>query len=109
MIRRSAGMPVSRFCVLVSIPRRSYCRKQRLLQSGEEPAAGGSAPSPSVDAAAKLLEEYMLEHPEFGHRRLHALMSADGHVTSTSTVLRAMRRLGGDGFREADRVESEPR
>ncbi|SRR6266700_2354356 len=96
MIRRGAGMPVSRFCCLVGISRRTYFRRQSQLKSGDL-TAKGPWPSPSVDAAAKLLEDYLAEHEDFGHRRLHALMAADGHVTSESTVLRAMRRLDGDG------------
>ena len=96
MIRRGAGMPVSRFCCLVGISRRTYFRRQSQLKSGD-PAAKGPWPSPSVDAAARLLEGYLAEHEGFGHRRLHALMAADGHVTSESTVLRAMRRLDEDG------------
>lgn len=102
MIRRDAGMPVSRFCVVVGIPRRTYCRMQALLRSGRS-ADKGPWPSPSVDAAAKLLDGYLERREGYGHRRLHALMAADGHVTSPSTVLRAMRRLDGiDGIR-ADR------
>ena len=100
MIRRGAGMPVSRFCRLVGISRRTYFRRRSQLKSGD-PTAKGRWPSPSVDAAARLLEDYLAEHEGFGHRRLHALMAADGHVTSESTVLRAMRRLDGDDTADA--------
>jgi hypothetical protein len=103
MIRRGAGMPVSRFCCLVGISRRTYFRRQSQLKSGDL-TAKGPWPSPSVDAAAKLLEDYLAQHEGFGHRRLHALMAADGHVTSESTVLRAMRRLDGDGAAAAERL-----
>jgi hypothetical protein len=105
MIRRRVGMPVSRFCHLVGIPRRTYYRRQSMLASGEPPAKEPRA-SPSVDAAARLVEEYLNKHEGFGHRRLHALLAADGHVTSESTVLRAMRRLDEDAANTADGPES---
>jgi hypothetical protein len=50
----------------------------------------GPWPAPSVAAAEKLLGEYLPEHCDLGHRRIHALMTSDGHVTSPSTVLRAI-------------------
>lgn len=93
MIRKEAAMPVSRFCTLLGIPRRTYCRMQARQRSGR-PAAKGPWPSASVDVVEKLLRDYLHEHPGFGHRRIHALILADGHTTSPSTVLRAMRRLG---------------
>jgi putative transposase len=92
MIREDAAMPVSRFCVLLGIPRRTYCRMQTRRRSGQ-PMAKGPWPSPAVDMVEKLLEEYLLEHPDHGHRRIHAALLADGHATSPSTVLRAIQRL----------------
>jgi putative transposase len=93
MIRQDAEMPVSRFCMLLGIPRRTYCRRQALDRSGE-PVVKGPWPSPSVDAVESLLTGYLLDHPDHGHRRIHALIIADGHATSPSTVLRAMQRIG---------------
>jgi putative transposase len=90
MIRRGVGIPASGFCSLVGIPRRTYYRKHSPLASGE-PTAMEPRAAPSVDAAARPLEEYLREHDGFGRRRLHALVAADGDVTSVSTVLRAMR------------------
>ena len=75
MIRRGAGTSVLRFCCLVGIPRRTYFRKQSQLKSGDL-AARGPWPSPSADAAAKLLANYLAEHEGVGHRRLHALLTA---------------------------------
>ena len=92
MIRQGDGMPVSRFCALLGIPRRTYCRMQSRYKSGAS-MAKGPWPAPSVDAIEAVLEKYVLEHPEYGHRRIHALVCADGHATSPSTVLRAMQRL----------------
>lgn len=99
MIRLDAAMPVSRFCALFGIPRRTYCRMQARQRSGQ-PAVKGPWPSPSLDMVEKLLRDYLLEQPDLGHRRIHAMLLADGHTTSPSTVLRAMRRPGhwsGDG------------
>lgn len=92
MIREDAAMPVSRFCTLLGIPRRTYCRLQARQRTGLS-AVKGPWPSPSVDMVEKLLQEYLLEHPGFGYRRIHALILADGHATSPSTVLRAIQRL----------------
>lgn len=92
MIRQDAQMPVSRFCRLLSIPRRTYCRMQARQKSGVV-TAKGPWPSPSVDIVEKLLQDYLREHPDYGHRRIHASLLADGHATSPSTVLRAIQRL----------------
>lgn len=40
-----------------------------------------------------ILARYTAQWPNYGHRRLHRLMLADGHVTSASTVFRALRLL----------------
>jgi hypothetical protein len=93
MIRQEAEMPVSRFCSLLGIPRRTYCRRQARTRSGEM-VTKGPWPSPSVDAVASMLTGYLDDHPDHGHRRIHALMIADGHATSPSTVLRAIQRIG---------------
>ena len=93
MIRNGAGMPVSRFCVLLGIPRRTYCRMQSRSRSGA-PAAKGPWPTPAVDAMEEVLERYVRRYPHYGHRRIHALVAADGHAASPSTVLRAMHRMG---------------
>jgi len=93
MIRNEAAMPVSRFCGLVGIPRRTYCRLQFRERSGKT-VEKGPWPAPSMDMVECLLAEYVLEHPTYGYRRIHQLMVADGHVTSQSTVLRAMRKMG---------------
>jgi putative transposase len=98
MIRREAEMPVSRFSSILGIPRRTYCRRQARARSGESAAVKGPWPSPSVDAVAAILAGYLSEHPDHGHRRIHALLIADGHATSPSTVLRAIQRVcGGAG------------
>lgn len=91
MIRQDAKMPVSRLCILLSISRRTYCRMQARQRSGTH-TAKGPWPSPSADMVERLLQKYLHEHPDYGHRRIHALLLAGGHTASPSTVLRAMRR-----------------
>jgi|SRR5947209_5711908 len=90
-IRTAERMSVSRFCALLSIPCRSYFRGLVLLRSGN----GGKKrrPAPCTESCASIVAAYMAVWPRHGHRKLHALMAADGHVTSPSTVLRAMRLL----------------
>lgn len=92
MIREGAGMPVSRFCVLLGIPRRTYCRMQSRNRAGAAPVKG-PWPSPAVDAMEEVLQRYVHRYPQYGHRRIHALVAADGHSASPSTVLRAMQRM----------------
>jgi transposase InsO family protein len=58
-----------------------------------------------VEAVEALAAKYAADWPAWGHRKIAALMRADGHDVSTSTVERALRRrnlLLPQGFR-ADR------
>jgi hypothetical protein len=60
---------------------------------------------PAVDAVEALAAKYASDWPACGHRKIAAMMWADGHEVSTSTVERALRRRGlllPRGFR-ADR------
>lgn len=109
MIREDAEMPISRFCDVLGIPRRSYFRRLALLRSGESAVHGRTA-ALLTQLSAPIIAEYAARWPEYGHRRIHALMLSDGHVTSPSTVLRVMRLLrrsehGADG----GRIEAEHR
>lgn len=96
-------MPVSRFTVLAGIPERTYWRRLARLRSGAR--LKGPWPAPKVDAIEALAAKYAQDWPAWGHRKVAALMRADGHEVSTSTVERALRRrdlLLPQGFR-ADR------
>jgi transposase InsO family protein len=58
-----------------------------------------------VDAIEAVAAKYAADWPAWGHRKIAAMMRADGHQVSTSTVQRALRRRGlllPTGFR-ADR------
>lgn len=104
-IRLAEGMSVSKFCILLQIPSRSYYRGLVLLRSGETESK--RRPAPCTESCAAVVAAYMAVWPGHGHRKLHALMTADGHVTSPSTVLRAMRLLQR-GNRTADTGASDP-
>lgn len=49
-------------------------------------------PAPVVDTIKPHVEKYAQAWPACGHRKIHALMRADGYPVSVSTVERAMRR-----------------
>ena len=48
----------------------------------------------SVEAIDALAAKYAGDWPAWGHRKVAAMMRADGHAVSTSTVQRALRRRG---------------
>jgi transposase InsO family protein len=99
----AAGLPVSRFARLAGIPRRTYHRRLTRLRDGDP--VKGPWPTPAVDEVEAVAAKYAEAWPAWGHRKIAALMRADGHDVSTSTVERALRRRGlllPRGFR-ADR------
>jgi hypothetical protein len=100
-IRADTATPVSRFSALVGIPRRSYFRRLALLRTGENAARRRGT---VTQLCAQVVAPYITSWPEYGHRKIHALMIGDGHVTSQSTVLRTMRLLR----RSEHRVDGEP-
>lgn len=83
-------MPVSRFSRLAGIPERTYRRRLTRLRAGQP--TKGPWPAPKVDAVEALAAKYAADWPAWGHRKIAALMRADGHAVSTSTVERALRR-----------------
>ncbi|WP_280331409.1 integrase core domain-containing protein [Nocardia wallacei] len=96
-------MPVSRFARLAGIPERTYRRRRARLRGGAPPC--GPWPAPKVERFEPIAAKYANEWPAWGHRKIAAMMRADGHEVSTSTVERALRRRGlllPRGFR-ADR------
>jgi len=92
VIRQDAAMPVSRFCTLTGIPRRTYHRWQ--ANARRTGRAKGPWPAPVVDAIEPVVAKYCADWPAWGHRKIWGLMRADGHTVSMSTVERAMRRRG---------------
>lgn len=87
MIRVEAGVAKKRFCELIGVPRPTYYRW--LSATG---AAKGPWPAPVVD----LIEAYAAKQAErwdaWGHRKIWALLQADGHSASQSSVKRALAR-----------------
>jgi putative transposase len=103
-LRAAAELPVARLAALAGIPERTYRRRLAMLRSGND-TIKGPWPTPAVDAAEALAAKYASDWPAWGHRKIAAMMRADGHAVSTSTVERALRRRGlllPRGFR-ADR------
>lgn len=86
-------MPVSRFATLIGIPRRTYHRHLAALRDGE-PEGKGPWPAPALETLEPVAAKYAADWPAWGHRKIHALMAADGHVALASTVERALRRRG---------------
>lgn len=65
----------------------------------------GPWPAPKVDQYEAIAAKYAQDWPAWGHRKIAALMRADGHAVSDATVRRALARrdlLLPQGFR-ADR------
>jgi putative transposase len=93
VIRQDAAMPVSRFCELTGIPRRTYTRWKAKAEAGA-PAVKGPWPAPVVDRIEPMAAKYAADWPAWGHRKIHWLMAADGIEVSASSVERAMRRRG---------------
>ncbi|WP_280444138.1 integrase core domain-containing protein [Nocardia brasiliensis] len=62
------------------------------LREGNPPR--GPWPSPKVDRFEPIAAKYAEEWPAWGHRKIAAMMRADGYEVSTSAVERALRRRG---------------
>lgn len=60
------------------------------MLSGRRPGRF-ARPSPKVDATEATAAKYAADWPAWGHRKLAAMMRADGHHVSTSTRERALR------------------
>jgi putative transposase len=89
--------------VLAGIPERTYRRRLSRLRHGDP--TKGPWPAPAVDRIEALAAKYAEAWPAWGHRKIAALMRADGHRVTNSSVARALRRRGlllPQGFR-ADR------
>jgi len=87
------SLPVSRFAALAGIPERTHRRRLAMLRSGND-TIKGPWPTPVVDGVEAVAAKYAGAWPAWGHRKIAALMRVDGHVVSTSTVERALRRRG---------------
>jgi transposase InsO family protein len=89
--------------VLAGIPERTYRRRLARLRAGDP--LKGPWPAPVVDRIEALAAKYAETWPAWGYRKIAAMMRADGHEVTNSSVQRALRRrnlLLPQGFR-ADR------
>jgi len=91
MIRTDAQLSVSRFAELIGVPRRTYHYRLARLRAGDP--AKGPWPAPVVDRIEPVVAKYAAEWPAWGHRKIRAIATADGHnVGSAASVKRAMAR-----------------
>ncbi|MFJ1457369.1 transposase [Nocardia sp. N2S4-5] len=74
------------------IPERTYRRRRARLHDSAPPR--GPWPAPKVERFEPIAAKYANEWPAWGHRKIAAMMRADGYEVSTSTVERALRRRG---------------
>ncbi len=89
LIRTEAAIAVTRFCALLGIPRATWYRWKRAVQGRP-----GHWPAPVVDALEPLAASYAVTFAAWGHRKLWALLQADGYNVSMSSVARALARRG---------------
>lgn len=92
MIRTDAGMPITRFCSLIGMPRRTYTRRRSRWLAGEPEK--GPWPAPVVERIEPQVAKLAGEFPAWGHRKIWALHNLDhpDEVVSQSSVRRAMAR-----------------
>jgi putative transposase len=88
VIRVRAGLSVRRFCALAGIPRASYYRRRDAAGPDD---ARRSWPAPVRDRIEQPAAQLALEWPAWGHRKIWALLQADGFHASQATVRRALR------------------
>lgn len=90
-------MPVSRFTQLAGIPERSYRRRSARQRAGDR--VKGPWPAPKLDAVEALAAKYAADWPAWGHRKIAAMMRADG-----KTFAAIRRRVFRDPPTERNRV-----
>ena len=88
-MRAEAGLSVTRFCELAGIHRSTWHRWAARARDGV--AQRGPWPRPVRDRIAEPARELALQWPAWGHRKIWALLQADGHNASPATVERALR------------------
>jgi putative transposase len=89
LIRSEAALPVLRFCALLGIPRASWYRWKSAGRT-----LPGCWPAPVVDSLEPVAARYAATFAAWGHRKLWALLNADGYRVSMSSVARALARRG---------------
>lgn len=88
-MRQRAGLSISRMCALAGIHRSTYHRWAASERDGQP--ARGPWPRPVRSQIDEPARELALAWPAWGHRKIWALLEADGHHVSPATVGRALR------------------
>jgi len=88
-MRLEAGLSISRFCAVAGIHRSTWHRRGARAREQRE----SRWPAPERDRIEQPAAQLALEWPAWGHRKIWALLRADGlRPGSQATVLRALRR-----------------
>lgn len=88
-IRREHTVPVTRFCHRLGIPRSTWYHWRAGTLDGRPVHRW---PAPVVDAIVERTAEEAHRYAAWGHRKIWAMLRADGIRVSASSIERAMRR-----------------
>ena len=88
-IRSEGGVPVERFVARIGVPRSTWYHWRTGHLRGRPVRRW---PAPVVDAVAARTIETAHKYTAWGHRKIWAMLRADGVAVSVSSVERAMRR-----------------
>jgi transposase InsO family protein len=91
VIRSEAGMPVRRFCRRLGIPPSTWYDWRAAHDAGRPRKVW---PAPVVDEIAAPAAQQAHKWSAWGHRKIWAMMRADGVTASQSSVYRALHRQG---------------
>jgi transposase InsO family protein len=94
VIRTDAGLSVTRLCELLGMPRATWYRWRTAVAGGASRPGKGPWPAPVVDAIEPLAAKHAETWAAWGHRKIWALLRADGVAASPASVRRAMARRG---------------
>jgi transposase InsO family protein len=89
-IRCEAGVAVSALLRRLGVPRSTWYRWKAGQQAGR---AVRRWPTPVLDEISPIADELAHHYSAWGHRKIWAMMRADGISVSAASVLRAMHRL----------------
>lgn len=89
MIRREGGVSVLRFCARIGIPRSTYYYLRTGSLHGHLVRRW---PTPVIDAIEQRAAEISEHYLPWGHRKIWAMLRADGVNVSASSVARALKR-----------------
>lgn len=88
-IRAHFSLSVARFCRICSIPRSTWYSWRAAHLEGRKLTR---RPAPVVDAIEELAAAHAYTYGAWGHRKIWAMMRAEGSKASPSSVARALRR-----------------